>query len=54
MKYEMVSIYTIFEYLFCDQNVGWGTQHYKEDRVVYMPAYNNNIPHGNNQWLVLI
>ena len=50
---EMVSANAIFNYLFllskCE--MGYATL---QRSVVYMPAYNNNMPYGINHWLILI
>ena len=49
----MVSIKAVFDYLFLlsKYRMGYATL---QGSVVYMPAYNNNIPYGNNHRLILI
>ena len=49
----MVSMNTIFDYLFLLSKCGMGYATLQRS-VVYMPAYNNNIPYGVNHWLILI
>ena len=49
----MVSIKAVFDYLFLLSKcrMGYATL---QRSVVYMPAYNDNIPYGNNHRLILI
>ena len=49
----MVSTNAIFDYLCLLSKCGieYATL---QRSVVYMPAYNNNIPYGINHWLILI